>query len=161
MKVSAQEEYGLRCMLSLAKEGQHGFLTIPEISRREGLTPSHVAKLLSILRRSGFVKSTRGQLGGYMLAAPADQMLVQDVLDALGGRLFDSLFCDRHHGLLLECSHEADCRIRPLWSRIQTAVDSVLEGLTLQDLVAGLDDPPVQLQRLDRRPAGQGRPTPV
>jgi Rrf2 family protein len=141
MKVSAQEEYGLRCLLTLAREGENAFLTIPEISRREGLTPSHVAKLLAILRRNGFVKSTRGQSGGYSLAAPADDIPVHAVLAALGGRLFDHRFCDRHSGLLPACSHGSECQIRPLWFRIQSAVESVLDGLTLQDLTKGPEAP--------------------
>ncbi len=137
MKFSAQEEYGLRCLLSLAREGDDGFLTIPEISKREGLTPSHVAKLLSILRRAGFVNSTRGQLGGYSLGRRAKDMVVRDVLEALGGRLYDEGFCERHSGILTSCVHDTDCLIRPLWSNVQHAVDSVLSNVTVADLVAG------------------------
>ncbi|ARU39689.1 hypothetical protein CCB80_00435 [Armatimonadetes bacterium Uphvl-Ar1] len=63
MKFSAQEEYGLRCLIALARKGVGQSMTIPEISDQEGLTSSHVAKILAILRRSGFVASTRGQSG--------------------------------------------------------------------------------------------------
>ncbi|MBS1724519.1 MAG: Rrf2 family transcriptional regulator [Armatimonadetes bacterium] len=137
MKFSAQEEYGLRCLSTLAKEGPGGFLTIPTISKREGLSHSHVAKLLGILREAGFIVSVRGQSGGYMLARPVDQIAVRDVLSSLGGRLFDDSFCERHTGNLPDCVHESDCCFRPLWSRLQNAVDNALEGMTMADLLGG------------------------
>ena len=87
MKFSAQEEYGLRCLLQIARLGPEGSLTIPEIARHEGMSPTHVAKLLMILRRDGFLASTRGQQGGYALALPPEKTYVGDVLASLGGRL--------------------------------------------------------------------------
>lgn len=135
MKFSAQEEYGLRCLLTIANQGENGFLTIPEISRVEYLTPSHVAKLLSILRKSGFLKSTRGQAGGYMLARPPSEILVGEVLAALGGRLYDERFCERHSGIRSLCIHKGQCSLSPLWKGVQAAVDSVVSNMTLQELV--------------------------
>ncbi|MBS1715417.1 MAG: Rrf2 family transcriptional regulator [Armatimonadetes bacterium] len=135
MKFSAQEEYGLRCLLSLAREGRDGFLTIPLIAKREGLTPSHVAKLLSILRQSGFIKSTRGQAGGYSLNMEVEKIEVGKVLEALGGRMYGPGFCERHSGILETCVHETDCMLRPLWSKIQGSVDGALEGLTIADIL--------------------------
>ena len=135
MKFSAQEEFGLRCMMALAKEGEDGFLTIPAIAKSEGLTQSHVAKLLAILRKAGFVNSHRGQLGGYTLSRPASQMKVSSLLGALGGRLCTDHFCDRFAGQNEECVHTTDCSLLPLWVRIQNAVDDALELTTLEDLV--------------------------
>ena len=59
MKLTTQEEYGLRCLLQLARKDT-GSLTIPELSRREGMSPANVAKIMRLLRRAGFVRSTRG-----------------------------------------------------------------------------------------------------
>lgn len=135
MKFSAQEEYGLRCLLAIAKEGPDGSLTIPEISRMEGLTPSHVAKLMAILRKAGFVKSTRGQLGGYTLAKDTRRMKVKDVLECLGGRLYHEGFCERHSGIEPECVHGSDCLLHPLWTNIQLAVDNVVSRYTVHDIL--------------------------
>lgn len=145
MKFSAQEEYGLRCLLAIAKEGPTGSLTIPEIAQMEGLTPSHVAKLLAILRKSGFVKSTRGQLGGYTLAKGPSKMRVKDVLESLGGRLYHDGFCERHSGVESECVHETDCMLRPLWGNIQHAVDLVVNRYTVDDLLNNTIPEPLML----------------
>ncbi|MHB8637642.1 MAG: RrF2 family transcriptional regulator [Fimbriimonadaceae bacterium] len=155
MKFSAQEEYGLRCLLQLARLGEHGSLSIPEISRLEGLTAPHVAKLLMILRRGGFVQSTRGQAGGYTLARPAGLIAVGDVLAALGGRLYDDEFCNRHSGQADVCAHDRDCSIRSVWQVIQDSVDRVLAELTIEDMIRSHHLPP--RPGLDPlRMAGQG-----
>ena len=136
MKLSAQEEYGLRCLLQLAR-GQAGIsLTIPEISQVEGITTHNVAKLLRILRQEGFVESVRGQHGGYTLTRIPDQILIRDVLAVLGGRLYEPSFCENFSGSEDNCTHSpAACSVRSLWGRIQRAVDQAVGELTLQDLL--------------------------
>ena len=107
MKLSSSEEYGLRCLLQLARQTP-GSLTIPEISQAEGITHHNVAKLLRILRQGGFVASARGQQGGYALAKPPHQIAVADALATLGGRLFDDELLRslrRQRGLLHALAH--------------------------------------------------------
>ncbi len=135
MKFSAQEEFGLRCLLQIARLGPEGSMTIPDISRVEGMTPAHVAKLMMILRKSGFITSTRGHMGGYSLARRADQIQVGDVLAALGGKLYDDEFCGKHSGTQDICTHAVDCSVRSLWQVVQSAVDNVLDRITLADLL--------------------------
>jgi len=135
MKLSAQEEYGLRCLLRVASAGYGESLTIPEIGRAEALSIAYVAKLMRILRQGKFVESVRGQSGGYTLARRPENIRVGEVLATLGGRLFDPQFCDQFAGLKHVCTHSVDCSIRSLWRAVQTAVDSVLAGITLKDLL--------------------------
>jgi Rrf2 family protein len=135
VKFSPQEEFGLRCLLQIARLGPDAHLTIPEISRLEGMNATHTAKLLMILRKSGFIVSTRGQQGGYALARPADKIIVGEVLAALGGRLYDDAFCGRHRGLHDICTHAIDCSVRSLWQVVQTSVDNILDRISLADLI--------------------------
>jgi len=135
VKLSSQEEYGLRCLLQIAKQGDEGSLTIAEMSQREGITAPNVAKIMRILRRAGLVRSTRGKAGGYRLVRPPSQVPVGDVLGALGGRLFDASFCDRHAGSEDHCLNTGDCSIRSVLRHVQDAVDQVLSRLTLQSLL--------------------------
>jgi Rrf2 family protein len=135
MKLSTQEEYGLRCLLQLGRRGDAGTITIPELSQFEGLSQANVAKLMRVLRRGGLVRSTRGQAGGYTLARPAEAISVGEVLAVLGGRFFDPGFCDRHTGLSDLCTHLGDCSIRPVFRQLQEAIDQVLRGLTLKSLL--------------------------
>ena len=136
MKFSTQEEYGLRCLLRVARDGGEKGLTIPEISKAEGITTHNTAKILRVLRIGGFLESSRGQIGGYTLSRPSENILVSDVLAVLGGKLFDSEFCKYHKGTVNICTHSVDCSIRSLWQLLQNAVDGVLKNLSLKDLLA-------------------------
>jgi Rrf2 family protein len=135
MKLTSQEEYGLRCLLRIAREEKG--LTLPEISEAEGISLSYAGKLMRVLRRGGFVSSVRGQAGGYTLARPVDEVLIGEVLALLGGRLFDPAFCDSHSGVARVCTHSVDCSIRSLWHAVQVVVDRVLDHTTLKELLAG------------------------
>jgi len=135
MKLSSQEDYGLRCLLRVGREGTMGSVTIPELSRAEGISEPNVAKMMRVLREGGFVNSTRGQAGGYALSRPADEINVGHVLAALGGRLYEPSFCDTHAGVERLCTHMPDCAIRSVWRMLQTAVDQVLGRITLKDLL--------------------------
>ena len=139
MKVSAQEEYGLRCMLQLARRQKAGRLeplTLGEVARDEGLTVAYVAKLIRSLRRSGLVKSVLGRTGGYTLSKPADDISVLEVLHALGGKLYGTDYCKRFPGEQAICAHMGDCSIRSLWGVIEGLLDDVLGHTMLADLVS-------------------------
>ncbi|MFI5183632.1 MAG: RrF2 family transcriptional regulator, partial [Vicinamibacteria bacterium] len=111
MKLSTQEEYGLRCLLQLGRQGDGASLTIAELSEREGISAPNVAKIMRVLRKGGLVTSTRGQAGGYTLSHPAQDISVGQALAALGGRFFDAGFCDRHAGVESQCMNHSDCSI--------------------------------------------------
>src|SRR5918999_4402112 len=130
MKLTSHEEYGLRCLLRLGQEGAGGSLTIPEISEAEGISQAYVAKLLRMLRRGGLVKAARGNVGGYSLARPADQIILSDVMNTLGQPLFESNFCDTHSGQMKNCVRAVDCSLRVVWREVQAAVDQVLRRTT-------------------------------
>ena len=137
MKLSTQEEYGLRCLLQIGRHGsQTGqSMTISEISQAEGLTAANVGKIVRLLRLGGFVESVRGHTGGYKLAKPADQIRIADVLSSLGGPLFTNDFCEEHAGQDALCAHSVNCSIRSLWHGIQFVVDQMLDRVTLKDLL--------------------------
>lgn len=137
MQLSAQEEYGLRCLLQVARhEASAGSepLRIQEIAAREGLSPEYTAKLMRALRQGGLVVSTRGAAGGYRLARPASAVTIWEALEVLGGALFSAEFCSSHPGQLRDCVHSTDCSVRALWSWVGGAMRKVLGGITLADM---------------------------
>jgi Rrf2 family protein len=136
MKITAQEEYGLRVLVRIASCKDAVGLTIPQLSEMEGLTSHYVAKLTRVLRMAGYINSTRGHKGGYVLSKPAEQIVIGRVLEALGGILFDKKFCGSHSGSMKLCTNSVDCSVRSLWQIIQASVDSVLEKITLDHLVS-------------------------
>ena len=67
-------------------------------------------------------------------------IIIGDVLEALGGKLYKSSFCDIHSGVQNICTNSIDCSIRSLWSKVQSLLDSVLDKLTLKDLLGNEDE---------------------
>ncbi len=156
MKLSSQEEFGLRCLLRVGRAGAEGSVAISELARSEGISEPNVAKMMRLLRTAGLVQSTRGQAGGYALARPADAISIGEALAALGGRLYEASFCDTHAGVGRLCTNMPDCSIRSVWRMVQRAVDDVLEKITLKDLLVPereMNDWPLA------RPGAAGLPT--
>jgi Rrf2 family protein len=109
-------------------------MSIPQLSKAEGLTSHYVAKLTRTLRLAGFINSTPGYKGGYVLAKPAREIRIRDVLKVLGGLLYDQDFCGMHAGELNLCTNSVDCSARSLWKMIQFTVDQLLDKITLHDM---------------------------
>jgi Rrf2 family iron-sulfur cluster assembly transcriptional regulator len=156
MKLTSHEEYGFRCLVKIGASG--GALTIPEISDAEGISQAYVAKLLRTLRKGGFVTSARGNVGGYSLARPARQIVVGEVLASLGGKMFETDFCESHSGQAKICAHSTDCSIRTLWRRVQVALDEVLGRTTLQDVLGSEHQMDHLLTTLSVSARGAGNP---
>jgi len=134
MKITAQEEYGLRILIRIAACKDAEGLSIPQLSDAEGLSSHYIAKLTRTLRMEGFIKSTPGNKGGYVLVKPASEIVINKVLKALGGPLFDADFCGMHAGTLRLCTNSVDCSSRSLWKMVQFTIDQLLDKVTLQDL---------------------------
>jgi Rrf2 family protein len=139
MKITAQEEYGLRCLLRLARAGEGQALTLPEIAGAEKLSVAYVAKLLSVLRQGGFVESLRGRSGGYYLARGPAEIRLGAVLRALGEPLFeDPVYCQQHASPEEKggsCVHHDGCTLRVLWQTLEQWMRGILDRITLADLL--------------------------
>ena len=135
MRITAQEEYGLRCILQLASAPPGEPLTGSEIARREGLSYPYAEKLLSILKKAGLIKGLRGVKGGYMLARQAEQITLGDVCRALGGFQASQDICRRYTGNLKTCVHDDDCGIRPVWKGITGYVIEVMDSISVSQIL--------------------------
>jgi Rrf2 family protein len=138
MKLSAQEEYGLRCLLQVAGHPEGGEpLTIERIAELEGLTAPYVGKLMRPLVRARLVVSHRGQRGGYRLARPADEITLLEVFGALGGHFFEPDTCDtKFSGAESLCVHTVGCTLRHFLRQVENAVEGMMGGVTLANFVA-------------------------
>src|SRR6266508_1747754 len=138
MKITAQEEYGLRCLLRVAGEARGQSLTLPEIAAAEGLSVPYAAKLLSILRQAGLIESVRGRSGGSRLARAPEAIGLGSLLLDLGEPLFDEpSYCERHAGSSAgsSCVHHDACSLRPLWQTLEQWIRGALDQITVADLL--------------------------
>lgn len=134
MKISAQEEYGLRCLVQLAALPPGESLTLPQIAELEGISTANAGKLMWLLNKADFVHSTRGTKGGYSLARPANEVRLSEIIKVLDADVLDK-HCESYTGVLDSCVHKGDCGIRPVIVGLHEIVENALSRITLSQLV--------------------------
>jgi Rrf2 family transcriptional regulator, cysteine metabolism repressor len=139
MLFSTKAEYGVRLMVELGRQPGSTPVSLSSVAEAERLPLSYLEHLVAKLRRAGLVTSTRGAHGGYRLAKPAEEITMNDVVEALEGQIAPmECFHDSPDGKVL-CSHEDDgdraCATKLLWTRVQGGVTKALSGTTLAELV--------------------------
>lgn len=144
MRVTKTEEYGLRLVMSLARECDQ--LSIRELAAREALPETTVAKVIGRLRHAGVVTSERGRNGGYALAESADQINLAQIVEAFSEPLYDRSFCDRINPSDEPCTHHTACGLRPVWRGLADIVGDFLSRISIADIIqdpadSGATDP--------------------
>jgi Rrf2 family protein len=134
MKISAQEEYGLRCLVQLAGLQPGDSLTLPQIAELEGISTANAGKLMWLLNKAGFVQSTRGTKGGYFLSRPAGEIKLSEIIRVLDQDVL-AKHCESYTGVLDSCIHKGDCGIRPVIVGLHEIVEHALSQITLAQLV--------------------------
>ena len=140
MKITAPEEYGVRCLLQLARSADPCGLTIQQVADAENISFAYAAKLLRLLRLAGLITSRRNGLpgGGYLLARPAAEVRLGEVMRALSEPLFEEpSYCERHAGPDTEgaCVHNNGCTLRVIWQTLEQWMRHFLDRVTLADLL--------------------------
>ncbi|MCP4684257.1 MAG: Rrf2 family transcriptional regulator [bacterium] len=137
MRITAVEEYGLRCLLTLARSGPSKQMSISEIAGLEGLSVPYVSKLLALLRKAGLVTAVRGCGGGFSLARDPKEISLYEVLKGLGGPLIDPGHCERYAGQLDQCVHHENCSVHDVLGGLAGYVREFLADTSLEDLALG------------------------
>lgn len=153
MKITAQEEYGLRCLVQLARAPYNQIVSVKEVAAQEGLSSAYVEKLLRILSKTGLVHSVRGVKGGYVMSRPASAITLGDVVRALGTLETTDHICESFTGNGTVCVHFSNCGIRSAWSGLTSSIHQFLDQTTLESL---LGDEYAVPHRLDKRVGKQG-----
>jgi Rrf2 family protein len=155
---STKAEYGVRVMVELARRasevepahraseaaddcgaGEDPVVPLAEIAEHDGMPLAYLEHLVARLRKAGLLDSRRGSRGGYMLARPADQITMAEVVEALEGAIAPIECISQSPDGSIVCSRESDsshvCPTKVLWTRVRLAVVSTLQQTTLADLL--------------------------
>lgn len=131
MKLSTRTRYGVRAALELAESAARKPLQLKTIAQHQEISLKYLEQLMAMLRSAGFVRSVRGSKGGYVLAKLPSQIKLSDIFNCLEGPVItaECVQSDNY------CARSADCVAKQVWAQVQQAVKTVLESITLQDLV--------------------------
>ena len=146
MRISAKVDYAVRAMCELAAHRADVPLKAEQIASAQEIPLSFLENILVDLRRAGFVRSLRGQVGGYRMAKPAEEITIADIIRAVEGPLADVRGM-RPESLTFSGSATD---LRDVWLATRVSLRRVLERVSVADVVAGtipgdvaalLDDP--------------------
>jgi Rrf2 family protein len=145
MRTTAKADYAVRAAVELAGSGD-GPVTAEHLAEAAQIPVNFLENILLDLRRAGIVDSRRGAAGGYLLAKPAKEIVLADVVRAVEGPLASV------RGLspdALDYDGSA-AALRDVWVALRSAVRSVLEHVTLADVANG--KLPAHITKLTREP---------
>ena len=138
MIFTTKAEYGVRLLIQLGLQGSHQPVSLKAVADAENLPLAYLERIAALLKKSGLVEATRGAHGGYLLARPAEEITMDDVVLALEGAIAPmDCFLDDRDGRVA-CSHLSDgehCATKMLWTRVHGGVTRALAGTTLDELV--------------------------
>ena len=101
------------------------------ISQAQAVPVSYLAKIMRSLVRGGLVTSTLGRGGGYVLRKDPSEVTLLQIYELMEGEI-NFMNCMHNEK---SCSFSSLCPQRPVWSRLQSAVEGVFKETTLKDLV--------------------------
>ena len=119
-------------MIDLAQHQDNGFVSLKEITSRQGITVRYLEQIIAILLKAGFVQSFRGKSGGYRLSKVPEEYTVGSILRLSVGSLAPVACLEQNP---VECRRMAECRTLPMWRKLNTMINDYFDGITLADLV--------------------------
>ena len=131
MKISTKGRYALRVMIDLAINSNGEYVPLKDIAKRQGISTKYLEQIMSLLNKANFVKSTRGNVGGYKLTRDAKDYIIGDILKATEGDLnllqclTDDSFCDK----------KDHCKTYSFWNGLNEVIIKYVNSKTLEDLI--------------------------
>jgi len=145
MMFSTKAEYGVRVMVELARragesaDGAEPVVPLAEIAEHDGMPLAYLEHLVARLRKAGLIDSRRGSRGGYLLARPAREITMAEVVEALEGSIAPIECISQSPDGSIVCSRESDpdhtCPTKLLWTRVRGSIVRTLNDTTLADLI--------------------------
>jgi Rrf2 family protein len=128
--LSRKADYGVRAMVDIARRPPTARTVVSEIAKRQNIPAFYLAKIVPQLARAGLVHTSLGAAGGISLAAPAEEITLLQIIEAIDGPLTLNL-CSVDPSLCEEHSHCSVCRV---WRQAQMQLNQTLSEMRLSDL---------------------------
>ena len=131
MRFTTKTEYGLVCLVYMAKHPELEMITIKDIGLSESYSTTYMEKILQKLRAANIVVSHQGKNGGYSLSKHPSQITMRQIIEALEGGTFEK-FCEPEVRKDIVCTHFCMCGIRPVWEKTKSLLDNFFDSVTLE-----------------------------
>lgn len=132
MKVSTKGRYALRIMIDLAMNDNGEYIRLKEIAERQSITLKYMEQIMPLLTKAGYVRSYRGNNGGYMLARSPEEYTVGDILRTTEGSLAPISCIEETPN---RCPRKEYCTTLSFWEGMAKVINEYVDGITLADLM--------------------------
>ena len=132
MKISTKGRYGMRLMLDLALHNNGSYIPLKEVASRQELPEKYMEQIITPLSRAGYLRGVRGAQGGYQLTRSASEYTVGMILRTMEGDLSVVSPVDSGQETGDIAAHLV---VNNVWTRINTAIEQVVDHITLAELV--------------------------
>ena len=131
MRLTKAGEYGVRCILFLAKNGNGKVVGRVKIAKSMGIPEQFLGKIAQQLSRSGFIEIIRGAKGGYRLLLSPEKLTLLDVVEAVTGEILlnDCLMSSE------SCFRSPECAIHRVWEKARTQLRETLKEATFAKIL--------------------------
>ena len=131
MKISTKGRYALKVMIDLALNDDGSFISLKDIAKRQGISTKYLEQIMSLLNKAGYLKTARGNNGGYQLVKDAKEYRIGDILRATEGNLAP-IVCLTENGI---CGNKINCKTYSFWEGLDNVVNEYVDSKTLADLI--------------------------
>ena len=131
MKISTRGRYALNIMIDLAMHDNGIFISLKDIANRQGISNKYLEQIIAMLNKEGYLKTARGNNGGYKLAKKPEEYSIGDILRATEGDLAP-IYCLTEEG---ECERKEECITFSFWKGLDEVINEYVDSKTLADLI--------------------------
>ena len=132
MKVSTKGRYALRIMADLAIHDNGEYIRLKDIAERQAITLKYMEQIMPLLTRAGYVKSYRGNNGGYRLARKPEEYTAGEILRTTEGSLSPIACIEDTPN---RCPRREVCTTLSFWKGMRKVIDEYVDSITLADLI--------------------------
>lgn len=132
MRISTRGRYALRIMADLAMHETGEYIPLKDISKRQGVTLKYMEQIMPLLTHAGYVKSCRGNNGGYRLSRRPEEYTAGEILRTTEGSLAPVPCIEESSN---RCSYRDTCTTVNFWEGMWRAVCEYADSVTLADLI--------------------------
>ncbi len=132
MMISTKGRYALRVMIDLAENAGAGYLPMKDVAERQDISLKYLERILPALVKHGLIEGVHGKGGGYRLTRSPEEYSAGEIIRIAEGEIatVSCMECGAK-----ECSHQDECRTRPMWSELNDLINGYLDRVTVADLM--------------------------
>ena len=132
MKVSTKGRYAIRVMLDLAVNDTGEYIPLKEVAERQGITLKYLEQIIILLKRAGYLKSSRGNGGGYKLSTAPEEYGIGDILRTTEGNLSPTVCLEDEKNM---CPRSIECPTLKFWTGLDKVISDYVDNITIKDLM--------------------------